>query len=109
MTISIVIPAHNEEELLPLCLEHCASARTAEVCEILVINNASTDATADIARSVPGVRVVDEPQKGLTKARQRGLKEANGDILAYVDADTLISQEWLEAISKVFTESPEVV
>ena len=60
----MIVCAHNEARLLPACL-HSLLAQTRYPDDILVINNASTDETGAVARAVPGVRVVDEPAKGL--------------------------------------------
>ena len=69
--------------------------------EIILINNASTDGTA-AAASIPGVRVIDEPRKGLVVARETGRRAASGDVLVYVDADCRAPREWLERIAKEF-------
>ena len=84
------------------CL-HSLLAQTRLPDEILVINNASTDCTGDVARAIPGVRVVDEPAKGLVKARERGRREARGDLLVYLDADCRAPIFWLERILQRFT------
>jgi glycosyltransferase involved in cell wall biosynthesis len=65
----VIVCAHNEARLLPACL-HSLLAQTRPADDILVINNASTDETGAVARAVPGVRVVDEPAKGLVVARE---------------------------------------
>ena len=69
MNISIVIPAYNEEKYIGDCLRSIVATRTDEILEIIVIDNASTDDTAMVAQQFPGVHVVHEPQKGLTRAR----------------------------------------
>ena len=107
LKISLVIPAYNEEKYIGECLLS-ARKHAADFCEIIVINNASTDKTAEVAKSFPGVRVVDEPQKGLTKARQRGLLEASGDIIAFIDADCRLPSHWFEAVLKEFSGNPNL-
>lgn len=77
--------------------------------EVLVVDNASTDRTAEVARSFPGVRVVEEPQKGPTRARQKGLSEARGTILAYIDADTRMPQGWIARVLRAFAVNRRVV
>jgi glycosyltransferase involved in cell wall biosynthesis len=74
-----------------------------------VIDNASTDETGAIARSIPGVRVVSEPTKGLVTARETARREARGDILAYVDADCRAPLQWLQRIEARFTRHPALV
>ncbi len=108
MKISLVIPAYNEEKYLGDCLAH-AVKNGAALHEILVINNASTDGTEGVAKDFPGVRVVTESRKGLTRARARGLEEATGDILAFIDADTRMPPGWVEKISRAFERDPGLV
>ncbi len=100
--ISLVIPAYNEAAYIGACLDAALTNSGGKLFEIIVIDNASTDNTAVIAGSRPGVRVVREEKKGLTKARERGFREAGGDILWYVDADTKIPAGWLERLVKEF-------
>ena len=77
--------------------------------EVLVIDNASTDETGALARSIPGVRVISEPTKGLVIARETARREAKGDILAYVDADCRAPLQWLERIEARFARHPALV
>ena len=87
VTLSIVIPAYNEEVLLGRCLDAVIAevARSGRDVEIVVVNNASTDATGNIAARYP-VRVVDEPNRGIVQARNRGLTETTGELVANLDA-----------------------
>ena len=106
MKISIIIPAYNEEKLLPRCLKSIFSARLPESYEVIVVNNASTDRTEEIAKSFAGVKVVNESKKGITKARQVGFLSATGDILVFFDADTIIPEDWFKiAVSKFKSNS----
>jgi len=107
MKISLIIPAHNEEKYISDCLKSVLE-NGKELSEVIVINNASTDKTAEIAGSFGGVKVITELSKGLTKARQRGLKESTGDILAFVDADTKMPKGWVEKINKAFEANPRL-
>jgi len=108
MTISVVVCAHNEERYIASCL-HSLLAQTRLPDEILVINNASGDRTAEIAAGVPGVRVVDEPRQGLVIARERGRREATGALLVYVDADCRAPLEWLARIEARFARHPGLI
>lgn len=98
--VSVVIPAYNEEALLPQTL---ASLRCQTVgrFELIVVNNHSTDRTAAVARRF-GARVVDEPCKGVRAARQRGFLAARGPIIATTNADTVVPPDWLETIVRAF-------
>jgi glycosyltransferase involved in cell wall biosynthesis len=79
-------------------------AQTRPADEIIVINNASTDGTGAVARVIPGVRVIDEPVKGLVVARETARLAATSDILAYVDADCRVPLQWLERVERNFRE-----
>src|SRR5262249_41689313 len=101
MTVTVIVCAYNEAPLLPGCL-HSLRAQTRQPDEIIVVNNASTDGTAAAAQSVPGVRVIDEPVKGLVVARETARLAAQGDVLAYVDADCRAPITWLEHVERRF-------
>ncbi len=109
MTISVVVPAYNEEKYIGACLQSLLENAPNAFLEIIVVDNASTDGTARVAKQFPGVRVVPEPKKGLTQARQRGLLEAQGTHIAYLDADTRLSPSWLRTVRKNFAANPNLV
>ncbi len=111
MRISIVIPAYNEEAVLEPCLKAVERAvafahLSPEECEILLVNNASTDGTRDIALKFPAVRVVDEPRKGLTRARQAGFAASSGELIANPDADTQMPRDWIAHVLAEFSGDP---
>ena len=97
LTITAIVCAYNESHLLPGCL-YSLLAQTRPPDDILVINNASTDSTAAVARAVPGVRVVDEPRKGLVVARETARRAARTDVVAFMDADCRAPITWLERV-----------
>lgn len=101
MTISVIVCAHNEEQYIAACVVSVL-AQTRPPDEILVINNASSDRTRDVAAALPDVCVVDESRKGLVVARERGRQEARGDLLVYIDADCRAPVRWLETIERRF-------
>lgn len=112
MRLSFVVPAYNEEAYLPACLESILSQtnpRTsglpADTCEIIVVNNASTDRTREVALRYPGVTVVDEPRKGLTFARQAGFAASTGALIANVDADSRLTPGWVSKVLTTFAEA----
>jgi glycosyltransferase involved in cell wall biosynthesis len=108
VSVAAVVCAYNESRFLPACL-HSLLAQTRPPNEILVIDNASTDGTGALARAVPGVRVVDEPIKGLVVARETARLAATSDILAYVDADCRAPLQWLERVERRFRRHPGLV
>jgi glycosyltransferase involved in cell wall biosynthesis len=101
-TISLIIPAYNEEAYLGACLDAVMANVAGKALEIIVVDNNSTDGTRAVARRYPAVTDVFEPEKGITRARQRGFLTATGDILAYVDADTRPPAGWIEQIWEQF-------
>ncbi len=103
LTISVVIPAHNEASCIANCLESLLS-QTIAPHEIIVVDNNSTDETAAIAKQFPGVRVIKEKRKGVTYARTAGFMVANGDIIARVDADSTMRRDWIENIQASFKD-----
>ena len=109
MKISLVIPAHNEEAFIGDCLDSAIQQSQGRFHEIVVVDNVSTDRTAEVARARLGVRVVREDQKGITHARQRGLEETTGDFVAYIDADTRLPAQWFDVAERAFKENPKAV
>jgi glycosyltransferase involved in cell wall biosynthesis len=97
-TISLIIPAYNEEAYLPACLDAVMAHVAGKAVEIIVVDNNSTDSTRAVIERYPQVTYVFEPNKGITRARQRGFVNSKGDILCYVDADTRPPAGWIEQI-----------
>jgi glycosyltransferase involved in cell wall biosynthesis len=114
MKISIVIPAYNEEAALGPCIEHALrsvrySGLAKGEAEIIVVNNASSDNTESVARRYEGVLVINEPRKGLPRARQSGFEAAQGELLAQADADTRMSEAWVRKVVDAFERDPDMV
>ena len=109
MTISLVIPAFNEEMEIGACLDSVLEHAKERLSEIIVVDNASTDRTVAIVRGYPKVRSVTEARKGSGYARQRGLQEASGEIIAFIDADVRLPACWLDTVKHVFDTYPEIV
>src|SRR6185436_1953806 len=89
MDISLVIPAHNEEKFIGETLDSVKMHCGAKLKEIIVVDNASSDRTGEIAVQ-KGATVLREDRKGTGYARQRGFEHAQADVLAFIDADTRI-------------------
>ena len=96
--VSIVVPAHNEAQILAGTLDalRLAAAPLDRPWEIVVVDDASTDATARIARDA-GARVVPVQVRQIAAARNAGARAARGDVLVFVDADTVVSSATLAA------------
>ena len=93
MKLSVVIPAWNEEQLLPACLQSVQMAFAARPDmrpEVIVVDNNSTDRTAAIAEAA-GARVVFEAENQIARARNAGAAVATGEWLLFLDADSALS------------------
>src|SRR5579863_3364978 len=112
-SVSILIPTHNRSAILLRALE---SLRAVQVppqttVELLVIANGCTDRTRaavdGIAAQMPfPTRVLDEPELGLNRARNRGLGAARGSIVAFLDDDVWVEPGWLAGLLEIFATRP---
>ena len=103
MKVSFVVPAYNEERLLPATLASLAAGSAAFAArgwatELVVCDNNSSDGTPQVA-SAAGARVVFEPVNQISRARNAGAGAASGDWLVFVDADSQPSRELLEEVA----------
>jgi glycosyltransferase involved in cell wall biosynthesis len=102
--ISVVIPALNDAAMLKRCLDALAEQlRPAD--EIIVVDNGSTDDTADVARAA-GARVVTEPKRGIPAATAAGFDAASGSIIGRLDADSVPPPGWVLRIEQRFESVP---
>ena len=110
--ISVVIPAYNEERFLPRLLDSIAIAAQrfgsgADQVEVVIADNASTDATAEIARS-RGCLVVPVEKRMIAAARNGGAARARGKVLAFVDADSVIHPDTFDKIAEAMADRREI-
>ena len=102
----MAVPAHNEEKYLPETLAALARAgeflagKGGRLIEILVVDNGSTDRTAQVA-AASGARVIHEPEHNIAVVRNRGGEAARGEVIVFVDADTLVPETFLWRIHQV--------
>lgn len=113
-SISVVICCYNSASRLPRTLEHLKAQRCPEVSwELILVDNRSTDNTADVAQNVWGqgpapLKIVREEKQGLSFARLAGLHAATGEIIALVDDDNWLPPSWLQSVHQLFSEHPDV-
>ncbi len=106
MLISVVIAAFNEELYLPETLSSLRDAIPLCRCsvELIVVDNDSVDRTRDVARSF-GATVVQEAVHNISRVRNAGASVARGDVLAFVDADTIVPPYFLDRIAEAMGEA----
>ena len=103
LTLSIVIPAFNEQSHLKQCLDSIAN-QTVMPDEVIVVDNQSTDKTVDVAKKYPFVTLLSEKQQGVRYARDTGFHAASCDIIGRIDADSQLSPSWSEQVLAIFSD-----
>lgn len=109
--ISIVIPAYNAQSSLKECLEALqvqADLPPHLQIETIVVDNGSSDGTAQVAAQY-GVKLIHEPRKGASHARNAGIKAAQGEILCFTDADCAPLSNWIYQLTRPLLENPELI
>lgn len=101
--VSVIVPTWNEQKYLPKCLESLRNQTGNVTSEAIVVDGGSTDNTVQIAENHAD-KVFVKPRQRVGAARNTGAKEASGRILAFIDADTYASPEWLSAIDQAFKD-----
>src|ERR1700722_6813890 len=112
-SVTIVIPAYNEERSIGKCLESCID-QTSGPDEIIVVNNRSTDDTASVVRRYQeanpdiDIRLIDQNEyQGIAPTRNCGFDLAQGDIISRTDGDSIVANDWVETIRRRF-EDPDI-
>jgi glycosyltransferase involved in cell wall biosynthesis len=113
-SISIIIPALDEEKYIGDTLQWVEAAtqtwmrgQSDATAEVIVVDNDSTDRTAELARSYDAI-VVPEPERNISRARNAGAKVATGEVLLFLDADTRIPPTLFQRIASVM-DDPECI
>ena len=102
--VSVVVAAHNAARTLEDCLDSLLRLRYPNY-EVIVVNDGSTDVTEAIMQRFP-FRSITTPNRGVSAARNEGLRAATGEIVAYIDSDAKADPDWLHYLATAFLESP---
>ena len=114
--VSVVICCHNSAARLPATLAHLVAQKVSKNIpwEVLIIDNASTDGTATVARECWGechfapLRIVREQRPGTAFARQRGIAEARYELVSFVDDDNWVTDQWVELTASFLRSHADV-
>ncbi len=114
--VSVIVCTYNRAKYLPNCLKHLAdqSADFKEY-EVLIIDNNSTDSTAEICKAFLNenkelnIHYFVEKNQGHTFARNRGILEAKGEILSFIDDDAFVKNDFIEHIDQYFSRHKQIM
>ncbi|MGA7766361.1 MAG: glycosyltransferase [Candidatus Sulfotelmatobacter sp.] len=104
MSVSIIIPTFNGASRIGNCLDALLEQTAGRDAEILVVNDGSTDHTAEVVAGYSGVRLITQSNAGPAAARNRGALEARGTIVLFTDDDCVPMPEWLAAMVEPFND-----
>lgn len=114
--VSVVVCCYNSEKRLPETLEHLGAQKADDIpWEIIIVDNASKDKTAEVAASLLkehckdiAHKVVHEPEPGLSFARTKGVEEAQYEIILFVDDDNWLCDTYIQTVYEGFEHNPEI-
>lgn len=97
MFVSVIIPVFNDQERLRLCLEALERQTYPRQCyEIIVVDNASVEDIKDVVNEFSQVKYAFEPQPGSYAARNKGISQAKGEVIAFTDSDCIPDVDWIQ-------------
>jgi glycosyltransferase involved in cell wall biosynthesis len=100
-SVSVIIPACDSQDTVGPALE-AVLCQSALALEVIVVDDGSTDGTAEVVRSFPEVKYLFQENRGPAAARNRGARQARGDILVFTDSDCRPRRDWLEQLARGF-------
>lgn len=104
--ISVIVPVYNVEEYLEECLESIKNQTYSNI-EVILVNDGSTDHSQAICERYcqqdPRFRLINQENKGLSGARNRGMTESKGELITFVDSDDVLKEDMLEQLIKQVT------
>ncbi len=105
--VSIIIPCYNVERFLPSCIESLVSQQTNYSYEVIFVNDGSQDSTKEIlddaARRYPFFKCIHQSNQGAGAARTEGMRNAKGRYLMFIDADDIVSADYIEMLAYSIT------
>ena len=105
MRLSIIIPYYNTKEYTDQLVKVIAPQRNKDV-EIIIVDDGSGSC---YFTEFDGIKVIRQKNGGVSSARNRGLKEAKGDYIAFIDSDDMVSEEYISKILKAIESNPDTV
>lgn len=108
MSVSVIIPTFNGSARIANCIEALLPQLAGRDAEIVVVNDGSTDNTAEVVARYPAVRLLTQTNAGPAAARNRGAREAKGSIILFTDDDCVPMPDWLSSMVAAF-DDPDVV
>ena len=104
--ISVIVPVYNVEEYLEQCLDSIQCQTYTDI-EVILVNDGSTDRSKEICerycKKDSRFKLVNQENKGLSGARNRGMSESKGEFISFVDSDDVIKEDMLEQLMKQMT------
>ncbi len=107
-SVTVIIPTYNGAHRIARCLDQLCAQLAGRRAEIIVVDDGSYDNIADVICGYPSVRLVSQSNAGPAAARNRGAREASGEIILFTDDDCEPDQEWFDSMLEPFSD-PEVV
>lgn len=107
-SVSVIIPLYNKEDSIGKTIESILNQTHPDL-ELIIVNDGSTDRSLDVVRAYQDrrIRIIDKPNEGVSKTRNRGAEEASSELLFFLDADDYIFPDCLETLLKLRTQYPE--
>ena len=107
---SFIVPAYNEEKYIEDCLNSIYAVDGFGDSEVIVVDNASNDKTAEIVKTkFAHAKLIQESRKGTGWAREVGFRASRGDFLAFIDADNQLPKDWLNLANKLIDSHKKYV
>jgi len=103
-SVTVIVPVLNGEQTIGACLQALRTQTYPGRMQPVVINDGSTDRTSNVARGFTEAQVIDQANRGRAAARNRGIAESAGEVLAFTDADCVPRPDWLETLVRRLRE-----